>query len=266
MVAVGLTLPSFVEDPARVFAVAAAADASGLDAVFAYEHLFRVARDGGRRPAQDLWATMGALAVSTTHVRIGSLVARATLRPAAVMAHGFATLARIAPERVVAVLGAGDHESRAENEEFGLAFGTLDDRLAALDDAVSAVRGAGVETWIGGTHPRVLAAVAGADGWNRWAGDPAQFAAERSTVVAARPGAVCTWGGLVVLADDDATAAAKAARLGAGAGTLIGAPDTVATALAPYVAAGAEWIVVAPVDSSDPENAARVAAVRAALT
>jgi len=47
-VKVGLTLPSFRDDVAPSLAVAAAAEASGLDAVFAYNHLFR--RDAAGAP------------------------------------------------------------------------------------------------------------------------------------------------------------------------------------------------------------------------
>jgi alkanesulfonate monooxygenase SsuD/methylene tetrahydromethanopterin reductase-like flavin-dependent oxidoreductase (luciferase family) len=258
---VGLTLPSFVADPDVLLRVAVAADQVGLDAVFAYEHLFRVARDGSRRPAQDCWATLGAVAAETRAVRLGPLVARSTLRPAAVLAHACATVARVSGDRMIAVLGAGDGESRAENEEFGLAFGTLDERVGALGDALDAVTATGVETWVGGTHPRVLALAARAQGWNRWAGDRDRFVADAARVRAANPDAVLTWGGLVVLAASDSEAATKAARLSASPGTFIGSPATVARSLLPCVEAGAAWIVLAPVDSSDPANAELAARV-----
>ena len=72
---------------------------------------------------------------------MGSLVARATLRPPAVLANGFDTLARIlGPERLLVAIGAGDAQSREENETYGLDFGTVTDRVAALRDAVDATR------------------------------------------------------------------------------------------------------------------------------
>ena len=40
-VRVGLTLPSFVEDPEIPIAVARAAEAAGIDAVFVFDHLWR---------------------------------------------------------------------------------------------------------------------------------------------------------------------------------------------------------------------------------
>ena len=80
---------------------------------------------------------MGAVASATERIAVGSLVARATLRPYATLANGFDTLARIlGPERLLVAIGAGDHESREENETFGLDFGTVAERVAALRDAV----------------------------------------------------------------------------------------------------------------------------------
>ena len=96
MVKLGITLPSFRDDPTRALEIAAAAEAAGLDGVFLYDHLFRRAPDGSRRPALELLAMMGAVAAETRRVAIGSLVARATLRPPAVLASGFDTALRIA--------------------------------------------------------------------------------------------------------------------------------------------------------------------------
>ena len=106
MVKLGITLPSFRDDPERALEVAAAAEAAGVDGVFLYDHLFRRAADGSRRPALELLAMMGAVAAETRRVAIGSLVARATLRPPAVLASGFDTVLRIAGP------GAGDRRAR----------------------------------------------------------------------------------------------------------------------------------------------------------
>lgn len=261
----GVTLPSFRDTAAPSLAVAAAAEAHGVDGVFAYDHLFRRGPDGERRPAIEMLVAMGAVAGATTRVAIGSFVARASLRPPATLAHGFDTVARIAGrERLVVAVGAGDGESREENESFGLGFGSLEDRLTRLRDTVDALRDRGYPVWIGGTDPAVREmAAAHADGWNRWGPPAEQFAAQLVGVrtAAVRTPFVASWGGLVVLADTDAEAAAKAAHLGvdnavrpAPAQVVIGGPDTVAAALRPYVDAGAGWLVLGPVDSSDPDN------------
>ena len=266
---IGLTLPSFVRDADEVFAVVAAAEAAGLDGVFVYDHLFRVAADGVHRPALEMTALLGAIAASSARLRVGVLVTRASLRPAALTAHTFATVHRVSGGRLVTAIGAGDKESMPENEEFGVGFGSLDDRVAELRDAVRATRDQGFPVWVGGLHPDVRAlAAAEADGWNRWGGTIERFSAQATEVVtaAARDPFECSWGGLVVTAADDDTAAAKAERLNARPGTIVGGVDTVAAALAEYVAAGADWVIAGPVDSRNPENAATLAAVKDRLS
>jgi alkanesulfonate monooxygenase SsuD/methylene tetrahydromethanopterin reductase-like flavin-dependent oxidoreductase (luciferase family) len=267
-VRIGLTLPSFVRDVDEVLAVAVAAESAGLDGVFVYDHLFRFAADGSRRPALEFTALLGAVAAATNRIHIGPLVARATLRPPAITALTLATAHRLAGSRFIGALGAGDHESQRENETFGLEFGTIDDRLVALTDTARAARDQGFPVWVGGTHPRVRAlAAVEADGWNRWGGDPVSFGEEAASVAARaeRSPFVCTWGGLVVLDRDDDHAVEKAHRLRASAATIVGGPATVAAAWAAYVGAGAGWVIAGPVDSRDPANAALLADVRARL-
>jgi alkanesulfonate monooxygenase SsuD/methylene tetrahydromethanopterin reductase-like flavin-dependent oxidoreductase (luciferase family) len=258
-VKLGITLPSFREDVGPSLAVAVAAEASGLDAVFAYDHLFRRNARGDRRPAIEMFALMGVVASATTRIAVGSLVARATLRPPATLANGFDTLARIlGSERLLVAIGAGDEQSREENETFGLVFGTAADRVTALRDAVDATRDRGYPVWVGGSDPAVReVAAAHADGWNQWGNGVERFRQQATNLqaAAARSPFTLSWGGLVVLADDDEAAAAKAARLGAGDRVIVGGPDRVAAALRAYVDAGAEWLMIGPVDSSDPDNA-----------
>jgi alkanesulfonate monooxygenase SsuD/methylene tetrahydromethanopterin reductase-like flavin-dependent oxidoreductase (luciferase family) len=256
---VGITLPQFRDDVGPSLAVAAAAEASGLDGVFAYDHLFRRDRDGNRRPALEMFALMGAVAAATERVAVGALVARATLRPYATLANGFDTLARIlGPERLLVAVGAGDRESREENETFGLEFGSVAERVAALRDAVDEVRDRGYPVWVGGSDPAVReVAAAHADGWNRWGAGLERFRKQGTNLqsAAARQPFTLTWGGLVVLADDDDAAAAKAERLRAGDHVFVGGPEVIAGALRAYVDAGAEWLMIGPLDASDPDNA-----------
>src|SRR6185437_10793105 len=97
---------SFREDAGPSLAVAEAAEAHGLDGVFAYDHMFRRDRHGNRRPAMEMFALMGAVASATKRIAVGSLVARATLRPPATLANGFDTLARVlGPERLLVAIG-----------------------------------------------------------------------------------------------------------------------------------------------------------------
>ncbi len=254
---VGLTLPSFVSDPGTVLAVARAAETAGVDGVFVYDHLFRSTPEGRRRPALEPVALLGAVCAATERITVGTLVARASLRPAASLHAAFMTVARLAPGRLVAGIGAGDSHSRAENDAFGVTVGSADYRIQRLRDAVTASRGAGYPVWVGGLSAPVRAvATELADGWNQWGGTPDQFKARAHELRAAagRPFA-CTWGGLVVLGVDDADANQKARRLQPDRGAITGGPARVADALDAYGAAGAEWVVVGPVDASDAGNA-----------
>ncbi len=256
----GITVPSFVTDPGLAVAVACAAEAGGLDGVFVYDHLFRAPANGARRPALEPVALLGALSSATSRVTLGTLVARASLRPAASLHAAYATLARLAPGRLVAGIGAGDSESRAEHETFGVPIGTVQDRVAWLRAAVLATRGESYPVWVGGPSAAVRTVAADlADGWNQWGGPVEQFAARAREVRAwaGRP-MTCSWGGLVVLDATEHAAAAKAERLHAGPSTIVGDPGRVADALASYGAAGADWVIVGPVDARDPATATRL--------
>lgn len=259
----GLALPSFVEDPEVPLTVARAAEAANLDGVFVYDHLFRTAADGTIRPALECTALLGAVAVETTQVSIGTLVARTTLRPPATLAVALDTVRRVAGARLIVGLGAGDEESRPEMETFGLPFGSETDRVMVLRRASRALRDRGYPVWVGGRARHVgLIAAESADGWNRWGASPERFARERAEVERlaerlARAPALFnpTWGGLVVLGRTEAEAEAKRARLEPGPGVIVGGPERVAERLHAYADAGARWAILAPVDASDAENA-----------
>jgi alkanesulfonate monooxygenase SsuD/methylene tetrahydromethanopterin reductase-like flavin-dependent oxidoreductase (luciferase family) len=262
-VRLALTLPSFVEDPEIPLGVARAAEASGLHGVFVYDHLFRTTSSGQLRPALECGALLGAVAAETRRIAIGALVARATMRPPAVLAAMLDTVLRIAGPRLLVGLGAGDEESRAEMETFGFEFGNEQERVMALRRTLRAVRERGYPLWVGGRARHIgLIAAEGADGWNRWGGSAATYARElgevRSLVerLGRAPAAFTpSWGGLILLAENEQAVGAKRARLDPGPNVLVGGPERVADGLRAYLDAGARWLTVGPVDSSDPDNA-----------
>jgi alkanesulfonate monooxygenase SsuD/methylene tetrahydromethanopterin reductase-like flavin-dependent oxidoreductase (luciferase family) len=253
----GITLPNFRDDPEPALAVARAAEAAGLDGVFGFDHLFRRSRDGTLRPALEGLTLLGAVAAETTRVAFGPLVARASLRPAATLAATLDTLARVAPGRLVATIGAGDSQSREENETFGLPLGTLGERVAVLDEAVDATIDHGYPVWVGGASASVGAVAARADGWNRWGPTLERFEQEANAVreMHTREPFTLSWAGLFVVGATDEDAHAKAERLGENPEATVGGPERVAEVVRAYGAAGAEWVIVGPVDSSDPDNA-----------
>jgi len=243
-VRIGLTLPSFVDDPEIPIAVAQAAERAGIDGVFVYDHLWR-GQPPNRRPALECFALLGAVAAETERVHVGTLVARATLRPPATLANAFITADRVSGGRLLAAIGAGDSESREENEAFGLGFGSMVDRVTALHDAVRACVGRGFPVWVGGRAAQVRQIVAVADAWNMWGSTPEAFAEGAALVREIAPDAQLTWGGLARPLEEGAV--------------------TLAERLRPYADVGATWLIVGPVDSSNPENAPVVAEVGSLL-
>jgi alkanesulfonate monooxygenase len=258
----GLTLPSFRSHPEPVLAVARAADDAGLDGIFAFDHLFREGWPHQElRPALELLTTLAAVAVETSRVIVGSLVARTSMRPPASLVAGLDTLARIAPRRLVAGLGAGDQLNAAEDEAFGV---VVPDQLARLAETLTRACGRGYPVWVGGNSPAIrrLSATQ-ADGWNQWGGDPGRFASRVTEVrklaesAGRDPDAVtCSWAGLVLVGATEAEAKVKLERFGQRPDVVWGGPERVAEQLSAYAAAGAGWLVAGPVDSWNPENAA----------
>ena len=263
-VRVGLTLPSFVEDPEIPIRMAQAAEAADLDAVFVFDHLWR-GDPPNRRPALECFTLLGAVAAETSRIHVGTLVARATLRPAATLANSFLTAQRVSNGRLIAAIGSGDSHSKAENEAFGLKFGTMDDRIIALHDAVRAAREGDYPVWVGGRAAQVREVAALADGWNRWGGTPTRLSADIELVREVAPHATITWGGLVLTGDDDAAALAKAEERTLADDVLVGGPARLADQLGEFVERGAEWVILGPIDSSDLDNAANLGEVRRLL-
>ena len=257
-VRVGITLPSFVRDHERAIEIASVAEAHGVDGVFAFDHLFRRSRDGQRRPAHEAIALLGAIAATTSKITIGTLVLRASLRPPASTAVAVATLERLAHGRLVIGIGAGDSESREENESFGIGFGSVDERVAALEATVRAARDQGPPIWVGGLLDQVRdVAAREADGWNAWGIGRATFAehARALTATAAHHPFECSWSGLVVADESDAAATDRAHDLDAGPDTIVGGPEQVAAAVRELGDMGAAWVILGPVDAADPRTA-----------
>jgi alkanesulfonate monooxygenase SsuD/methylene tetrahydromethanopterin reductase-like flavin-dependent oxidoreductase (luciferase family) len=170
-------------DPRRVVRLAIAAEASGWDALFFWDHLAFV-WDG---PSADAWVTLAAVASSTERILVGTGVTPVPRRRPHVLAHQIATLATLSTDRCVFGAGLGGAE-----REFG-AFGEPTDageRAAMLDEGLDVIRrllagervshggrhytvdGVALETygelhvpiWIGGNSPRALERAARYDG------------------------------------------------------------------------------------------------------
>lgn len=244
---VGVTLPQFRHQAGPALDTARRAEAAGLDGVFVFDHLWPLGRPD--RPALHCFTLVAALIAETERLSVGTLVARVGVLPDAVLAHTFATLHRMAGDRLVAGLGVGDAMSRAENLAVGVPFRPRTERLASLVEVCRRLRARGVTTWVGGTSRSTRAiARSEADGVNVWGVSP-EVLAEMAAEDAAGPGhgrlGALTWAGQVDL------------------GPL--ASGDVAGLLQEVAAVGATWAVVAPVNAPWPEAVESIAAAAGAL-
>jgi alkanesulfonate monooxygenase SsuD/methylene tetrahydromethanopterin reductase-like flavin-dependent oxidoreductase (luciferase family) len=247
-VRVGITLPQFRHEAEPALATARRAEAAGLDGIFVFDHLWPLGQP--ERPALHSLVLLGALAVETTRVTLGPLVARVGLVPDAVLVHGYVTLHRMVGDRLVVGLGTGDRANRDENLAYGIPFPPAARRLASLGECCRGLRQAGVRTWVGGRSAAVRRAAAEADGWNAWGADPGTFAAEAALVP---PGRELTWGGQVLVGRTRAEADAKLAAHGGRPNLVAGTVEDLRRHLEALAAAGASWAVCAPLDiGTDP--------------
>ena len=272
MIKLGVTLPQFTDDPGRLLEGALTAEELGLDSIWLFDHLWPLT-GGKERPIFEGWTALAYLAAKTSHIQIGTLVTRSTLRHPALLAKMAATVAEIAPGRVVLAVGSGDELSRRENEAFGIPYFGGEDRVPQMIDTLETLRSflqepevtyrsayqtvdhlptsprpvAAPPLWVGGRSPEVLAAAgAWCGGWNSWSSSPKAFAREVAAVRASagkRP-VEMSWGGQVILANDDAEAhemlAGRPEKM-----FLVGGPETVAGRFRDLADAGADHLISA---------------------
>jgi alkanesulfonate monooxygenase SsuD/methylene tetrahydromethanopterin reductase-like flavin-dependent oxidoreductase (luciferase family) len=227
-VSLGVTLPQFTSDPDRVIAAARHAEEVSLDSIWLFDHLWPLS-GGKERPIFEQWSTLAYVAAATERITIGTLVSRSTLRHPVLLAKMAATVATIAPGRLVLTLGSGDSLSRDENQAFGIPYLVGDDRTRQLASTVSLVRDymkgepltavdeyASIEAltpspsvevpprvWMAGNSKLVRdAARRTADGWNAWGKDAAWFG--RCAREFDLDGFEMTWAGIGSLDTDDA--------------------------------------------------------------
>jgi alkanesulfonate monooxygenase SsuD/methylene tetrahydromethanopterin reductase-like flavin-dependent oxidoreductase (luciferase family) len=268
----------FTADAERPLAAAARAAAAGYEGVFAPDHLFPPGAPG--RPALEPFAILAAVAARHPELHVGTLVSRASLRPAATLAKQGAALDEMSGGRAILGLGAGDSVSKAEHDAFGIPFAPASQRVALLGETVAALRslfagaswegGAYVpaiagpvlpsghpELWVGGRSDEVIATAArSADAWNGWAMDADRFAEaarQLRRVADGRPVSP-TWGGIALVGRDAADLERlRAERSAKGLSMDVWQGDAPAfrTFADRLREMGCSWIVVLPVGGDD---------------
>ena len=231
---VGLVLPMFSGDPEKVLTAARAAEDLDFDGVFAFDHFFPpgAAPD---RPALEAFTTLAAVGAVTSRVSIGTLVTRAVLRPAGMVAKLASTLDLISSGRMILAMGTGDPIDLPEHHAFGFPNLSVRERRAHLAETVAAVkalfrgdvfeggehvprltgpllpppiRAGGPPVWIGAQSDEVVRmAGSTADGWNGWALAPDEFR-RKATLLADEAARAdreveATWAGIVLACEDE---------------------------------------------------------------
>lgn len=129
--------------PAKdLLGLARRADEWGFSDVFVPDHWAYERQGGGglddRVPAWEATTILGAIAASTSRVRLGSLVLCNLFRHPATTAQATSTLDHLSGGR--AILGIGSGWTRAEFEMMGAEFPDVKPRLRRLDEAVRVIR------------------------------------------------------------------------------------------------------------------------------
>jgi alkanesulfonate monooxygenase SsuD/methylene tetrahydromethanopterin reductase-like flavin-dependent oxidoreductase (luciferase family) len=231
---IGVILPMFSGDPAKVIEAARSSESLGFDGVFAFDHFFP---PGGSsdRPALEAFTTLAAVAAATERVRLGTLVTRAVLRPPGLVAKMMATIDLISEGRSILGLGTGDPIDRPEHDAFGFPDLGVAERRAHLAETVTAIKAlfggrsfdggsrvprldgplvppavqeGGPPVWLGALSDEVVRMAGSiADGWNGWGLAPDAFRNKAKLLAeeAEHAGrhAEPTWAGIVLLGEDE---------------------------------------------------------------
>ena len=283
---VGLILPLFTRDPERVLSFARRAEELGYDGLFAFDHFFPPGAPSDR-PTLEAYTMLGAIAAVTERVRLGTLVTRATLRQAGLIAKLATSLDEIAGGRFVLGIGTGDPIDKPEHDAFGLPYLGKAERREHLVETVRAVRGlfagepwpggehvppiagpllpparppSGPPIWIGGFADAVVRLAAReADAWNGWGMSIPEFARKahllREQAALAGREVEATWAGIVVVGkDEDEAGEMLSERDRKGmleANVWAGAASSLTWWLEGLETAGATWAVLVPAGPPD---------------
>lgn len=155
------------------------AEAEGFDTTWVLDHFDGTTFAGGDRDLLECCTLLGALAVATTTIGLGTLVANVANRYPAVLAAGLSSAYRISGGRVRAGIGAGASPTTPwarEHHERGIPLQPrLADRHAAVVEQIAVLRTIEPMPIIVGVNSVKLATIAGmhADGVNVRLSSPA---------------------------------------------------------------------------------------------
>ncbi len=123
----------------RVAEQARAAEDAGFDFVTVMDHVYQIAGVGPEDdPMLEAYATLAALAVRTSRVRLATLVTGVTYRNPALVAKTVTTIDVISKGRAMLGMGAAWNES--EHRGYGFDFPPIGERMDRLDEALTICR------------------------------------------------------------------------------------------------------------------------------
>src|ERR1700682_1633117 len=120
----------------RVVEQAKAAEKAGFDLVTVMDHFYQSRGIGPEtEPMLEAYTTLGALAASTSRVKLGTLVTGVTYRNPAILAKQATTLDGISGARPISGIGAAWNED--EHKGYGVDFPPIGRRMDRLDEALT---------------------------------------------------------------------------------------------------------------------------------
>jgi F420-dependent oxidoreductase-like protein len=116
-----------------------AAEDLGFDAFFRSDHYLKMGSVSGEPGPTDAWATLAALAVETSRIRLGTLVTCATFRLPGPLAITVAQVDEMSGGRVEFGIGAGWFE--AEHKAYGIPFPPVKERFDRFEEQLAIITG-----------------------------------------------------------------------------------------------------------------------------
>jgi F420-dependent oxidoreductase-like protein len=133
------TEPQQGADYATLRRVAQAAEQLGFDAFFRSDHYLKMGDVSGLPGPTDAWATLAALAVETSRIRLGTLMSPATFRLPGPLAVTVAQVDQMSGGRVELGLGSGWYDT--EHAAYGIPFPPLAERFDRLEEQLAIITG-----------------------------------------------------------------------------------------------------------------------------